>query len=281
VPPIFEVTVLSASILTTIAMLAIYFKLPNTAHPLHDTPYMKAVSADKFGIAIQTTDPLFDERKAARFLTSLGGHPVAPVHYDAEDAAHRPALFDRKFVAVLAVVALVTSALTFGTLNQVLYWQPFNWMQNQHKLKAQKPDAFFANGIGMRTPVDGTVARGFIPYAFKGNPELAGKELVNPLLPTKEILAKGKQKYLTFCSPCHGNFAGGDSRLNGQFPSPPTLHSDKVRNWPDGRIYHIITEGQNAMPSYAAQIAREDRWAIVHYLRVLQRARNPKESDLR
>lgn len=73
----------------------------------------------------------------------------------------------------------------------------------------------------------------------------------------------------------------GDSRLRGQFPNPPTLHSDRVRNMKDGGIFHIITEGQNVMPSYASQISEDERWAIVHYIRVLQRSVNPKESDLR
>jgi mono/diheme cytochrome c family protein len=53
-----------------------------------------------------------------------------------------------------------------------------------------------------------------------------------------------------------------------------------VRTWPDGAVYHVISEGQNVMPGYAAQIGRDDRWAVVHYLRVLQRAHFAKESDL-
>jgi len=158
---------------------------------------------------------------------------------------------------------------------------PFSWMSDQAKLKPQKPSAEFADGIGMRIPVEGTVARGFLPYPFHGKPDLAGKFLVNPLLPTPATIEKGKTKFLTYCSPCHGNFGTGDSRLRGQFPNPPTLHSDKVRNWPDGNIYHVITEGQNVMPSYAAQIPRDDRWAIILYIRVLQRAQNAKEADLR
>jgi mono/diheme cytochrome c family protein len=151
----------------------------------------------------------------------------------------------------------------------------------QHKLKAQQPSNVFADGKGMRMPVEGTVARGFLPYPFAGKPDEAGKNLVNSLLPTNDVLARGRVKFLTYCSPCHGNVGRGDSRLRGQFPNPPTLHSDKVRNWPDGNIYHVITEGQNVMPSYATQIAREDRWAIVDYVRVLQRAQNAKEADLR
>jgi mono/diheme cytochrome c family protein len=91
----------------------------------------------------------------------------------------------------------------------------------------------------------------------------------------------GQKKYDTFCSPCHGYHGEGDSRLRGQFPNPPSLHSEKIRNWKDGRIFHVITDGQNVMPSYSSQITTEERWAVVNYIRVLQRALNAKESDLK
>ena len=96
----------------------------------------------------------------------------------------------------------------------------------------------------------------------------------------KRTLAIGKQKYNMYCSPCHGYLGEGDSRLNGQFPNPPSLHSEKLRSWSDGRIYHVITEGQNVMPSYRSQLTRQERWAVVNYLRVLQRSLNAKETDL-
>ena len=104
--------------------------------------------------------------------------------------------------------------------------------------------------------------------------------LANPFLPTNENIELGKAKYFTYCSPCHGYFADGDSRLRGQFPNPPTLHSKRAIDFSDGMIYHIITNGQNVMPSYASQISREERWAIVNYVRVLQRAKNASDSDL-
>ncbi len=125
-----------------------------------------------------------------------------------------------------------------------------------------------------------TVARGFMPYPFKNKPDDAGKLLVNPLIPNDENLAVGKEKYNIYCSPCHGYLGEGDSRLNGQFPNPPSLHSEKLRTWTDGRIYHVITEGQNVMPSYRSQLSRQERWAVVNYLRVLQRSLNAKETDL-
>jgi cytochrome c5 len=189
-------------------------------------------------------------------------------------------MFAPKFILFLIVVAALTSGLTYVTLNKLMYITPFDWMDYQSKLSAQEGSSIFANGEGMRPPVEGTIARGYMPYPYKGeaNPT---QVLSNPTIPTKPILDLGKRKFLTFCSPCHGNFGNGDSRLQGQFPSGPTLHSEKIINYPDGRIYHIITDGQNAMPSYARQITRDERWAIIDYIRVLQRAENAKESDLK
>jgi hypothetical protein len=281
VPISFEVTILLASVLSTLAMVIFYFKFPNNAHPLHDTSYMKHVSADKYGISIQADDPKFDVSVAKAFLKDLGGKEIAAVYYIPEEIHHGQKLFDLKFLGVLLVIALSTSAASYFTLNKLLYMQPFNWMMEQPKLKVQQPSSVFKDGIGMQKPVEGTVSREFMPYPYSGKPDDAAEYLVNPLPVTKEVLDEGKSKYLTFCSPCHGNFARGDSRLQGQFPNPPTLHSDKVRSWPDGRIYHVITEGQNAMPSYAPQLSPEERWVIIRYIRVLQRAQNAKVSDLK
>ncbi len=280
VPVVFEVTVLLASVLSTVTMIVLYFKFPNNAHPLHDTPYMKSVSADKYGLCIEATDPKFEIGTAKDFLRHAGGKHITTISFVPEDMEHSLRLFDTRFLGVLAVTVLAVSAVTYGVLNHALSLPPFDWMMEQPKLKAQMPSELFTDGKGMRVPVAGTVARGFLPYAFKGKPGEAGKYLVNPLLPTREVLERGKAKYLTFCSPCHGNVGEGDSRLQGQFPNPPTLHSDKARAWRDGNIYHVITDGQNIMPSYASQIPQDDRWAIVHYVRVLQRAHNAKESDL-
>ena len=69
--------------------------------------------------------------------------------------------------------------------------------------------------------------------------------------------------------------------MNGQFPAGPSMHSDKVKNWSDGTIYHVITYGQNVMPAYANQLTKDERWAIIHYIRALQRSLSPKESDLK
>ena len=240
---------------------------------------MRSVSSDRFGISIEARDPRFDEGKVTELLKKVGGKDVTAVYFE---PVFRPAtVFEPRFLALLALTAVVSSGVTYFSFNKMMYIVPFDWMSVQAKQKSQNPSDIFADGMGMRRPVPGTVARGYLPYPYAGKPEEAAKNLVNPLLPSTAVIDRGRMKFLTYCSPCHGNFGRGDSRLQGQFPNPPTLHSDKVRNWPDGAIYNVITQGQNAMPSYAAQISRDDRWAIIDYIRVLQRAQNAKESDLK
>lgn len=281
VPVMFEVTVLSASIATVLTMLFIFFKLPNNAHPLHDTPYMKKVSSDKYGISIQAEDEKFNEEDVKQFLAELGAKEITPIYYDNEEINHKHKILEPKFIGFLLFTALLTSGVSYFVLNKLLFMPPFDWMMEQEKLNPQSASTVFSDGFGMRKPVEGTIARGYIPYLFHGQPEAAEANLINPLPVTKDVIDLGQKKYDTFCSPCHGYYGEGDSRLQGQFPNPPSLHSEKVRNWKDGRIYHIITDGQNVMPSYASQITSEERWAIVHYIRVLERALNAKESDLK
>lgn len=147
-------------------------------------------------------------------------------------------------------------------------------MAHQPSIKAQELG-------GMETPPEGTIPRGYKPYPYKGNPEVAGRELRNPLTRTKAVLKRGQEMYNIYCIVCHGAGGEGDGTIVPKFPRPPSLLSDKVRDWPDGRIFHVITDGQNLMPSYASQVDEEDRWAVAHYIRVLYRAKNPTASDLK
>lgn len=277
IPVTFEVTVIMATLSTVVAMFAFFFGLPRNSHVLHDTDYMKKVSRDHYGIVIEAIDPKFDEKSTLEFLKEL--KPISTeIIYHPEKEGYP--IFEPRFILFLAGVAVVVSLGTYLTLNKLMYIQPFNWMENQARVIPQSASGFFADGRAMRLPVEGTVAKGFIPYPFAGetNPK---NVLSNPHFPTKENLELGQRKYLTYCSPCHGNFGDGDSRLQGQFPNPPTLHSDRARNFSDGMIYHIITVGQNVMPSYASQVTREERWAIVNYIRVLQRAKNATDADIK
>lgn len=276
VPITFEVTVLLATLATVLSMLAFYFKFPFNSHPLHDTSYMKAVSSDRYGICIDADDALFDFEKVKTLLKELNGQNITEIYFPVVEPFK---IFEPKFLTLLAVVALLTSGATYVTLNKLLYISPFTWLMNQNRVNVQSKSTFYADGFGMRKPVEGTVARNFIPYEYKGL-AVPVVPLSNPLLPSNEVLQLGKKRFLTFCSPCHGNFGDGDSRLRGQFPNPPNLHSEKVRGWQDGNIYHVIVNGQNVMPSYASQLSRDERWAVIHYIRALQKAKNASPSEI-
>lgn len=278
IPILFEVLVLSASVATVITMIIVYFKFPNISHPLHDTHYMKNVSIDKYGICIEASDEKFNESEVKSFLEKLGAKNIAPVYFEESDEEIK--ILEPKFIGLLIIVAVVISGGTYFSLNKLMFMAPFNWMMEQEKIIAQDNESIFTDDFAMRQPVRGTIARGALPYKYIGQPDSAGVNLKNPLLPTIKNLEFGKFKYNVYCSPCHGNYGEGDSRLKGQFPNPPSLHSEKARTWTDGRIYHVITEGQNVMPAYTSQLDPEERWAIVHYVRALQRSLNAKESDL-
>ncbi len=174
-----------------------------------------------------------------------------------------------KNISLLGLLVLFLSACHHEKPN-VIYMPD---MVYSPALKAQQE--------GVRLPVPGTISRDFIPYPYKNNPEGAGRELKNPLMPTRQVLVRGQHIFGIYCIACHGASGEGDGTIVPKFPRPPTLHSEKVRNWSDGRIFHTISVGQNLMPSYASQISAGDRWAAIYYVRVLQRAKHPTSEDLK
>lgn len=149
------------------------------------------------------------------------------------------------------------------------------------RVAAQAEDPLRPGYSVERLPVEGTVPRDITPYRFaQADTTQAMAALVNPLPRTAEVIGRGQRVYMNTCVVCHGPRGDGQGYIEPLYPQPPLLFSDKVRNWPDSRIFHIITRGQNLMPSYASQILPEDRWAVVHYVRALQRAARPLPQDL-
>lgn len=277
VPVTFELTVLLATLATVIGMITFFFNYPFNNHPIHSTEFMKKVSLDKYGVCIEADDPNFDSKKVREFLRGIQGESVEDQFFPIEE---KHTVLEPKFIMLLILIFAVTSGGVYILLNKVTFLVPFDWMMKQERVNAQSPSKFFSDGYGMRLPVEGAVPRGHVPYEYN-KPEQPAEPIVNPVKPSTMIFALGKKKFLTFCSPCHGNFGDGDSRLSDQFPKPPSLHSTKLREWKDGNIYHVIMLGQNVMPSYASQMTEEERWAVVHYIRVLQKAKNPTDEEIR
>lgn len=142
--------------------------------------------------------------------------------------------------------------------------------------------AFKAQEAGvMLEPPEHTVARGYEPYPYGKFEGEKARGLKNPFERTTAALKRGQTMYNTYCIVCHGPVGNGNGNVIPKYPRPPSLHSKKVQEWPDGRIFHVITRGQNLMPSYASQIRRQDRWKIIHYLRALQKSQNPTQADFK
>jgi mono/diheme cytochrome c family protein len=159
-------------------------------------------------------------------------------------------------------------------------WQYMPHMANTPNLKAMKGYDGFGNGSGMLMPPDHTIARGHKPYRIE-TPEEAGQKLENPLPRTKASLERGRKIYNTNCFVCHGERGLGDGPVVNPFPIPKSLQSEDMLRWKDGHLFHVITKGQGVMPSYAQQVQPEDRWAVIHYIRALQRAEHPTDEDMR
>jgi mono/diheme cytochrome c family protein len=145
-------------------------------------------------------------------------------------------------------------------------------MYYQSKVGAQQGSEFFADRLAMRGHVPGTVPRegDIYPYATF---EEAEAELHNPLAGRTDLLERGKNRFTVFCATCHSP-SGQDTTevVRKGMPKPPSLAAPNAKSYSDARLYHVISAGQNIMPGYADKLKPEDRWAIVNYVRELQKA---------
>jgi len=133
----------------------------------------------------------------------------------------------------------------------------------------------FPDGKTLQPPEAGSIPRGYLPAHFRATPEdaiRAGDTLENPFAANDvAVLSRGKMVFLNFCVPCHGRAGKGDGLVVQRgYPAPPSLLADHARKIKDGQIFHILSYGQKNMPSYAAQLSREDRWRAILYVRSLQ-----------
>jgi mono/diheme cytochrome c family protein len=156
---------------------------------------------------------------------------------------------------------------------------PMSHMLDQPRLGPQQGSKFWKDGHGMRMPVPGSVARGHLPLGSVS--EEQARSLTNPLARDAQTLALGKQKFTERCTVCHGALADGNGSLTAAYgAAPANLQSSQFREYSDGQMYWVISNGKNAMPSHAADLNEDQRWAVVHYVRALQRAQNAKDEDL-
>jgi len=212
-------------------------------------------------------------------------------------------------IFLLSGIALVA---VFGFRGQKSTGSPleiFPDMVRQQKVRAQAPLNFFADGRGPRVPVAGTMPIGYEmpkPQTIATSPAAVPMPEVHsrlgfsvgtdyydtgkmgdrwgtgiPIEVTRELMERGQQRFNITCAMCHGATAAGNG-ITKQYglATVVSLQDERIRKMADGEIFNTITNGKNTMMAYGPNIMVADRWAIIAYLRALQRSQNATIVDL-
>jgi mono/diheme cytochrome c family protein len=209
-------------------------------------------------------------------------------------------------IFLLSGIALVA---IFGFRGQKSTGSPievFPDMVRQPKIRAQAPSNFFADGRGSRLPINGTVPIGYeLPKAVApaGNAaaprariafsegtdyfdtgkigEQWGTGMPDGLQVNAAFMQRGRERFNITCAMCHGATAAGNGvTKNYGLATVVTLQDDRIRKMADGEIFNTITNGKNTMMPYGPNLTVNDRWAVIAYLRALQRSQNATMADI-
>jgi cytochrome c5 len=211
-------------------------------------------------------------------------------------------------IFVLLSIAVVAVLGFRGQTSTAPPFEVFPDMVRQMKVRAQAPLGLFADGRGPRMPVAGTVPIGYAmpvpPSSLAGAPpaEASSHQRLGfsvgtdyfdtgkmgdrwgtgmPMEITPQVIERGQQRFNITCAMCHGATAAGNG-ITKQYGlvTVISLHDDRIRKMADGEIFNTITNGKNTMMAYGPNIMVEDRWAIIAYLRALQRSQNAAVADV-
>ena len=172
-------------------------------------------------------------------------------------------------LSVAGWILLVMALAGCGATSRERAYEYMPDMARNPAYKAFAPNSATRDGLTLQRPVAGTMARGYHSFHYgAGEDEAAraGRELANPYHATAQTLSEGKALFLTYCAVCHGEQGKGDGPISSKIPTPPSYVSDRLMQFPPGRIFHVITMGTNKMPSYATQLSYDERWKIVTYV---------------
>jgi mono/diheme cytochrome c family protein len=155
-------------------------------------------------------------------------------------------------------------------------------MVDQPHLKPLAEETFFADGSGARVPPAHSVARGQLredDAFFSG--QIEGHLVAAiPVPVTRELVARGRQRFDIYCAVCHGRTGEADGMIVQRgFPKPPSFHDPRLRGAPVGHFFDVMTNGYGVMLPYAARVTPPDRWAIAAYIRALQFSQHATPAD--
>jgi mono/diheme cytochrome c family protein len=165
----------------------------------------------------------------------------------------------RARIALIVPLALLTAACDVS-------------MKTQPKYTTYAPSDVWSGGSSARPLPDGVVAQG---------DAARDKAAANPPRVTDAFIARGRERFGIFCSPCHGLDGAADGIIvRHGFPKPPSFHDEKLLAMPARQIFDTITNGYGVMFAYGDRVQAEDRWAIVAYVRALQLSQRANVADI-
>ena len=187
-------------------------------------------------------------------------------------------------IFILLVVAVLTIFGLRGTPFKSPPVEIFSDMDRQPKYKPQSESEFFADGRTDRPVPVGTVPReGFIEDVQLATGKTDAGEFASgfPVEVTLELMTRGQDRFQIFCAPCHGALGDG-SGITRQYgmAATPSYHDDRLRDMSEGEIFNTITHGKNLMGRYGDKMSVEDRWAVIAYVRALQRTHQGTVDDV-
>jgi mono/diheme cytochrome c family protein len=300
VPIIFETTILLA-VFTSFFGMWILNKLPQVWHPFFRHERFNHVTDDAFLLGIEARDRRFDPEATPKLLKDAGAIEVSNVHFDPDpDKAQMPKWITAFIVAstAFALIPFAIAAKARTSHSAEPHIHIFPDMDFQPKYKSDQAMDLFEDGRENRGELAGTIARGSLnaddlfyrglDHAADGSAQwTAGYPKQLEL--NEQLMKRGKNRYEIYCSPCHGY----DGRGAGMVPQrvAATGGAWQARNlvdasnpvainMPNGQLFNTISNGYNTMMGYAAQIPQADRWAIVLYVRALQRSQNALLTDV-
>ena len=290
IPVTFELIVLFSALTAFFGALVLNL-LPQYWHFAFSSRRFARATADGFFISIEARDPKFDAAETEKLLEAAGATAV--------ELCYAPAAGNRIPVAMVWTLLIVAGLATLPPLwiarvRQVSSGTPrlhiIQDMDFQPRYQSQGVGPLFADHRAMRPVVAGTIAVGgreIDGHWFRGQVDGHWAATL-PITADQSQIQRGRERFGIYCAMCHGLAGDGDgivhqralARMEPGWVQPRSLHVAAVREQPVGQLFNTITHGLNTMPAYAAQIPVADRWAIVLYVRALQRSRNAKLDDV-
>lgn len=174
-----------------------------------------------------------------------------------------------KITIALAFIMTLSSCWTDKSKPNYQY-MPDMYHSVGYETYSENPN--YADGMTTQLPVEGTIARGQVPYDYPNTNEgyeAAKLDSKNPLEVNEANLDKGKKMYDIYCTSCHGETGAGDGVLveREKFLGVPNY---KDRDITEGSIYQVIMYGRNMMGSHASQLTAEERWQTTMYVEQLR-----------